>query len=58
MWNLGNKTDGYKGKEKKRQTIKETLNYREQIDGGERRVVMSMMHVSAICILGGLFSYM
>ena len=35
MWNLGNKSNEQR-EEKKRQTKKQTLNYREQTDGYQR----------------------
>ena len=33
MWNLRNKTDEHEGKKREEQTIKQTLNYREQTEG-------------------------
>ena len=35
MWNLKNKTNKYRGKERG-ETMKQTLNYREQMDGYQR----------------------
>ena len=33
MWNLRNEADEHRGKKRERQTIKQTLNYREQTEG-------------------------